>query len=44
MKKLERLVLEQIERAARKNAVGSYNYPDGPKCPYIFHQPKRPKK
>ena len=42
MKKLERLVLEQVERATRKNAVSSYTYPDGPKCPYIFHQPKRP--
>lgn len=44
MKKLEKLVLEQVERATRKNAVSSYTYPDGPKCPYIFHQPKRPKK
>lgn len=45
MKKLERLVLEQVEKATRKNAVGSNtNSDDYPKCPYFLHQPKRPKK
>jgi len=44
MKKLEKLVLEQVEKVTRKNAVGAYPYPDGPKCPYFLHQPKRPKK
>lgn len=44
MKKLEKLILEQVEKAARKNAVGTNYYPDGPKCPYFLHQPKRPKK
>ena len=44
MKKLEKLVLEQVERATRKNAVGSNTSDDYPKCPYLFHQPKRPKK
>ena len=44
MKKLEKLILEQVERATRKNAVGSNTDPDYPRCPYFFHQPKRPKK
>ncbi|MCR4729527.1 MAG: cyclic lactone autoinducer peptide [Saccharofermentans sp.] len=46
MKKLEKIVLEQIEKASRKTANNTRAYPntDTPWCPSIFHQPKRPRK
>lgn len=41
MKKLEKIVLEQIEKASRKNANNRQGYPG---CPSFLHQPKRPRK
>lgn len=46
-KKLERVVLEQIEKMSRKNAQSSNEaYPGSgwPECPSLLHQPKRPRK
>lgn len=43
---LEKKVLIGVEKMTRKNAIGSKVYPEAPwpKCPFILHQPKRPKK
>lgn len=44
-KKIERTVLKRIEKMSRKEAesckVGPV--PPWPDCPFILHQPKRPK-
>ena len=42
-KTFEKIVLEQVEKVTRKNAGNIYPE-DGPKCPFLLHQPKRPKK
>ena len=42
-KKFEKIVLEQVEKATRKNAGNIYPN-DVPKCVFFLHQPKRPKK
>lgn len=45
MKKLEKIVLEQIEKVSRKDAQSTNDpYSGWPKCTSIFHQPKRPRK
>jgi cyclic lactone autoinducer peptide len=44
-KKLERVILEQIEKMSRKNAQSSNEaYPGWSECPSFLHQPKRPRK
>lgn len=44
-KRLERVVLEQIEKVSRKNAQSSIDpYSGRPGCPSFLHQPKRPRK
>jgi cyclic lactone autoinducer peptide len=42
-KKLEKIVLKQVEKLSRKNAGTSRAYPDLPECTFFMHQPKRPK-
>ena len=43
-KNVERIVLEKVERLTRKNATATQSYTDLPKCTFLIHQPKRPKK
>ena len=42
----ETKVLVRVERLTRKNAMGARLDPESPwpTCPYILHQPKRPRK
>lgn len=45
-KKIEYKMLKKIELMSRRNAKAASSDPEAPWpiCPYIFHQPKRPKK
>jgi len=45
-KTLEKKLLIQVEKVTRKNAKGTHMDPEPPWpiCPYLLHQPKRPKR